>query len=147
MRAKKWKRIVPGFTAVIAALFLCIPVMAGGYTVSSALKVNSIGISSWVKEYAGADNSFFDISPDTQLGERLSTSSNASKSNAVKGSDFSGKLATCLTDKDKKESFIAPATPSNGERKADEKAQEKEHIEEVKQKKASASESNAELSE
>ncbi len=48
-------------------------------------------------------------------------------------------------DKDKKEFSIVPATPSNGERKADEKAQEKEHIEEVKQKKAS--DSNAGLPE
>lgn len=145
MWAKKWRWIIPGFSAVVAALFLCIPVMAGGYTVSSALKVNSIGISSWAKESAGADNRFFDISPDTQLGERLSTSSNASKSNAVKGSDFSGKSDACLTDKDKKEFSIVSATPSNGERKADEKAQEKEHIEEVKQKKAS--DSNAGLPE
>ena len=145
MRAKKWRWIIPGFSAVVAALFLCIPVMAGGYTVSSALKVNSIGISSWVKESAGADNRFFDISPDTQLGERLSTSSNTSKSNAVKMNDFSRKLEEFLADKDEKESSIVPATSSNGKRKMDGNKRKSEKIEEVTQNQASAS--NAKLPE
>ena len=100
MQAKKRRWIVPGFMAVIAALFLCIPVMAGGYTVTSALKVNSIGISSWVKESTGIDKILFDMLPDIQLEERLSTASNASKSNAVKGSDFSGKTDGKVQEKD-----------------------------------------------
>ena len=145
MQAKKRRWIISGCTAIMVALSLCIPVMAGGYSACSELKVNIIGISSWSNDTALLDERFLDTLPDVLFKEGLSTPSNASKSNAVKGSDFSGKSDACLMDKDKKEFSIVPATPSNGERKADEKAQEKEHIEEVKQKKAS--DSNAGLPE
>ena len=120
MQAKKRRWIISGCTAIMVALSLCIPVMAGGYSACSELKVNIIGISSWSNDTALLDERFLDTLPDVLFKEGLSTPSNASKSNAVKMNDFSRKLEEFLADKDEKESSIVPATSSNGKRKMEE---------------------------
>lgn len=145
MQAKKRKWIISGCTAIMVALSLCIPVMAGGYSACSELKVNIIGISSWSNDTALLDERFLDTLPDVLFKEGLSTPSNASKSNAVKMNDFSRKLEEFLADKDEKESSIVPATSSNGKRTMDGNKRKSEKIEEVTQNQASAS--NAKLPE
>lgn len=145
MQAKKRKWIISGCTAIMVALSLCIPVMAGGYSACSELKVNIIGISSWSNDTPLLDERFLDTLPDILFKEELSTPSNASKSNAVKMNDFSRKLDEFLADKDEKESPIVPATSSNEKRKMDGNKRINEKIEGVTQNQASAS--NAKLPE
>lgn len=145
MQAKKRRWIILGCTAIIVALSLCIPVMAGGYSACSELKVNIIGISSWSNDTALIDERFLDILPDILFKEELSTPSNASKSDVVKMNDFSRKLDEILTNTDEKESSIVPAISSNGKRKMDGNKRINEKIEGVTQNQASTS--NAKLSE
>lgn len=78
---KKLKRVIPGCAALVAALFLCIPAMAGGYSATSELKVNIIGICSWPEEAEGMHESLLFSEDESQA-----TPSNASKSNALKNS-------------------------------------------------------------
>lgn len=88
---------------LIAGLLLCIPVMAGGYSASSELKVNIIGICSWPTEPEGINEvSLFDED------ELRATPSNASKSNALKTDNFS------VNDRlpDKQEESLPCASPS-----------------------------------
>lgn len=80
IRMRKGKRFVSGCIVLAAGLLLCIPVIAGGYSASSELKVNIIGICSWSAE----PESVNEVSLLDEDGQPQATPSNASKSNASK---------------------------------------------------------------
>ncbi len=89
---------------LITGLFLCIPVMAGGYSARSELKVNIIGICSWPTEAESINEvSLFDEDEQPQA-----TPSNASKSNALKTDNFSVNYRL----PDKQEESLSCASPS-----------------------------------
>ena len=75
---KKLKWFISGCTAMIAALFLSIPAMAGGYSARSELKVNIIGIRSWPEEPETVE----ELCLFTEQELPQATPSNASRSNA-----------------------------------------------------------------
>lgn len=101
---RKGKRFVLGCMVLIAGLLLCIPVMAGGYSASSELKVNIIGICSWPTEPEGIN----EVSLFGEDEQPQATPSNASKSNALKTGDFP------VNDRlpDKQEESLPCASPS-----------------------------------
>lgn len=101
---RKGKRFISGCIMLAAGLLLCIPVMAGGYSASSELKVNIIGICSWPAEPEGIN----EVSLFGEDEQPQATPSDASKSNALKTDNFS------VNDRlpDKQEESLPCASPS-----------------------------------
>ncbi len=115
---KKLKWFIPGCTAMIAVLFLCVPAMAGGYSASSELKVNIIGISPWPKEPETVEEMY--LFTEQELSQ--ATPSNASKSDAVRAN-------ISHTDDALSDICLSSTSPSNTEYAEswnDEKTEEKE---------------------
>lgn len=115
---KKLKWFIPGCTAMIAALLLCVPAMAGGYSASSELKVNIIGIRPWPEEPETVEEMY--LFTEQELPQ--ATPSNASKSDAVRAN-------ISYTDDDMSDIYLSSASPSNVEHtepRNDEKTEEKE---------------------
>lgn len=106
---------------MLAGLLICVPAMAGGYSASSELKVNIIGIRPWPEELETAEE--IRLFMDRELPP--ATSSNASKSDAVRENNF-------YTDDDyddlpdKRLSSASPSSAEYIESWNDENAEEKE---------------------
>lgn len=101
---KKLKWFIPGCTAMIAGLFLCVPAMAGGYSASSELKVNIIGIRPWPEEPETVEEMY--LFTEQELPQ--ATSSNASKSDAVR-------VNISYADDDLSDIRLSSASPLNAE--------------------------------
>lgn len=99
---KKLKCFIPGCAAMIAALFLCVPAMAGGYSASSELKVNTISIRPWPEELETVEEMY--LFTERELPQ--ATPSNASKSDAARENIFHAEDG--LPDK-----RLSSASPSN----------------------------------
>lgn len=92
-----------------AGLLLCIPVMAGGYSARSELKVNIIGICSWPAEAESVNEaSLLDEDGQLQATPSNASKSNASKSNTLKTGD------SPVNDHlpDKQDEYLPCASPS-----------------------------------
>ncbi len=101
---KKLKCFIPGCVAMIAGLFLCTPVMAGGYSASSELKVNIIGIRPWPEEPETVEERY--LFTEQELPQ--ATPSNVSKSDAVRAN-------ISHADDDLSDIRLSSASPSNAE--------------------------------
>lgn len=120
---KKLKWFIPGCTAMIAALFLYIPAMAGGYSASSELKVNVIGIRPWPEEPETIEE--IRLFMDQKLPQ--ATPSNASKSDAVRANNFYTDTDDDYDDlPDKRLSNASPSNAKHTEVWNDKKEEEKE---------------------
>lgn len=101
---KKLKCFIPGCVAMIAGLLLCTPVMAGGYSASSELKVNIIGIRPWPEEPETVEEMY--LFTEQELPQ--ATPSNVSKSDAVRAN-------ISHADDDLSDIRLSSASPSNAE--------------------------------